>query len=276
MLMKKVLRMTLVLIMALVANVAMAQKVVTFTAGTDKGTQGTVSVADSVAKDGISISCDKGAFAAKEYRLGQGSKTTFSTTTGTITQIVFNCTANADAKKYGPNCIEVANGNGKYAYKGMTGTWTGAATKVEFSASKAQLRAKSIEVTIALGGDNCIAVAMILAVLADDDLPHPPIEAVFTVDEEVGMDGAAALDCSDLKGRRLLNLDSEQEGVFTVSCAGGMRMDCVLPAEQTAVSGGDCFALTISGLQGGHCPPGSCPWCSRRSWRRPCRYGPAG
>ena len=153
MLMKKVLRMTLVLIMALVANVAMAQKVVTFTAGTDKGTQGTVSVADSVAKDGISISCDKGAFAAKEYRLGQGSKTTFSTTTGTITQIVFNCTANADAKKYGPNCIEVANGNGKYAYKGMTGPWTGAATKVEFSASKAQLRAKSIEVTIALGGD---------------------------------------------------------------------------------------------------------------------------
>ena len=103
-----------------------------------------------------------------------------------------------------------------------------------------------------LGGDNCIAVAMILAVLADDDLPHPPIEAVFTVDEEVGMDGAAALDCSDLKGRRLLNLDSEQEGVFTVSCAGGMRMDCVLPAGQTAVSGGDCFALTISGLQGGH------------------------
>ena len=103
-----------------------------------------------------------------------------------------------------------------------------------------------------LGGDNCIAVAMILAVLADDDLPHPPIEAVFTVDEEVGMDGAAALDCSDLKGRRLLNLDSEQEGVFTVSCAGGMRMDCVLPAEQTAVSGGEGFALTISGLQGGH------------------------
>ena len=112
-----------------------------------------------------------------------------------------------------------------------------------------------------LGGDNCIAVAMILAVLADDDLPHPPIEAVFTVDEEVGMDGAAALDCSDLKGRRLLNLDSEQEGVFTVSCAGGMRMDCVLPAEQTAVSGGDCFALTISGLQGGQFDNVICSRC---------------
>ena len=73
-----------------------------------------------------------------------------------------------------------------------------------------------------LGGDNCIAVAMILAILSDDTLVHPPIEAVFTVDEEVGMDGAFALDCSDLKGRKLLNLDSEIEGVFTVSCAGGM------------------------------------------------------
>ena len=59
-----------------------------------------------------------------------------------------------------------------------------------------------------LGGDNCIAVAMILAILSDDTLVHPPIEAVFTVDEEVGMDGAFALDCSDLKGKKLLNLDS--------------------------------------------------------------------
>ena len=80
-----------------------------------------------------------------------------------------------------------------------------------------------------LGGDNGIAVAMILAILADDTLAHPPIEAVFTVDEEVGMDGAFALDCSDLKGRKLLNLDSEMEGVFTVSCAGGLRADCHLP-----------------------------------------------
>ena len=84
-----------------------------------------------------------------------------------------------------------------------------------------------------LGGDNCIAVAMILAILSDDTLVHPPIEAVFTVDEEVGMDGAFALDCSDLKGKKLLNLDSELEGVFTVSCAGGMRSDCLLPAALT-------------------------------------------
>lgn len=103
-----------------------------------------------------------------------------------------------------------------------------------------------------LGGDNGIAVAMILAILADDTLAHPPLEAVFTVDEEVGMDGAFALDCSDLKGRKLMNLDSEEEGVFTVSCAGGARADCVLPAAAEAVSDARGYAVTLAGLQGGH------------------------
>lgn len=103
-----------------------------------------------------------------------------------------------------------------------------------------------------LGGDNCIAVAMALAILADKTLPHPPLEAVFTVDEEVGMDGALALDCSDLKGRQLLNLDSEEEGVFTVSCAGGVRMDCVLPGPQSPLAGETGYSVAVSGLQGGH------------------------
>ena len=103
-----------------------------------------------------------------------------------------------------------------------------------------------------LGGDNGIAVAMILAILADDTLPHPPLEAVFTVDEEVGMDGAFVLDCSDLKGKKLLNLDSEEEGIFTVSCAGGMRADCTLPGKREPLGGESCYAVTLSGLQGGH------------------------
>lgn len=103
-----------------------------------------------------------------------------------------------------------------------------------------------------LGGDNCIAVAMILAILADNSLPHPPLEAVFTVDEEVGMDGAFALDCSDLSGKKLVNLDSEEEGVFTVSCAGGVRLDCFLPGEQEPLSGETGYTVTLSGLLGGH------------------------
>lgn len=103
-----------------------------------------------------------------------------------------------------------------------------------------------------LGGDNGIAVAMILAILSDETLPHPPIEAVFTVDEEVGMDGAFALDCSDLKGKKLLNLDSEEEGVFTVSCAGGVRLDCTLELKQERADGMTGYRVTISGLKGGH------------------------
>ena len=103
-----------------------------------------------------------------------------------------------------------------------------------------------------LGGDNGIAVAMILAILSDETLAHPPIEAVFTVDEEVGMDGAFALDCSDLKGKKLLNLDSEEEGVFTVSCAGGVRLDCALELKQERADGMTGYRVTISGLKGGH------------------------
>ena len=103
-----------------------------------------------------------------------------------------------------------------------------------------------------LGGDDGIAVAMVLAILADDTQPHPPLEVVFTVDEEVGMDGAFALECSDLKGRKLINIDSEEEGVFTVSCAGGVRVDSFLPGTRRPLSGEVGFTVTLDGLLGGH------------------------
>ena len=102
-----------------------------------------------------------------------------------------------------------------------------------------------------LGGDNGIAVAYILALLADTSIPHPPIEAVITVDEETGMYGAAGIDLSMLKGRTLINADSEDEGIFTVSCAGGARGTITLPVTRRAVYG-PCIKLTVEGLQGGH------------------------
>ena len=102
-----------------------------------------------------------------------------------------------------------------------------------------------------LGGDDGIAVAMALAVLDDESLPHPPIEAVITVDEETGMDGAMGIDVSGVKGRRMLNIDSEDEGVFTVSCAGGARMDCVLPVRREAFAA-PVQRITVQGLVGGH------------------------
>ncbi|MGN1031632.1 MAG: aminoacyl-histidine dipeptidase [Butyricicoccaceae bacterium] len=102
-----------------------------------------------------------------------------------------------------------------------------------------------------LGGDDGIAVAYALAILASDSIPHPPLEAVFTVDEEIGMLGASALDCSPLQARTMLNLDSEDEGYLLVSCAGGACAVCRLPILRTEQEG-IAVTLTISGLTGGH------------------------
>ncbi len=102
-----------------------------------------------------------------------------------------------------------------------------------------------------LGGDDGIAVAYALALLADETIPHPPLEVVITVDEETGMDGATGIDLSGLKGRTLLNIDSEEEGIFTVSCAGGAKSTIHLPVQHRAVYG-PCVRLTVEGLQGGH------------------------
>ena len=102
-----------------------------------------------------------------------------------------------------------------------------------------------------LGADNGIAVAMGMAILADKTIPHPPIELLITSDEEIGLLGAAAADLSELQGRALINLDSEGEGVFTVSCAGGCVANISLPVERHAVYG-PCIRLVVDGLQSGH------------------------
>lgn len=102
-----------------------------------------------------------------------------------------------------------------------------------------------------LGGDDGIAIAYALAILADDTLQHPPLEAVFTVDEEIGLLGAAALDASDLKSRILLNMDSEDDGIFLTSCAGGATFSCYAPAPREEKKGA-VYEWKVSGLKGGH------------------------
>ena len=102
-----------------------------------------------------------------------------------------------------------------------------------------------------LGGDDGIAVAYALAVLAAKDLKHPPMEAVFTVDEEIGMLGADAMDMSVLKGRVLLNCDSEDEGILTVSCAGGATSRLTLPVGREVCSG-RIRRMAVRNLTGGH------------------------
>ncbi len=101
-----------------------------------------------------------------------------------------------------------------------------------------------------LGGDDGIAVAMMLALLAGN-YPAPRLECVFTVEEETGMDGAANLKTELLKGRKLINLDSEEEGTFIISCAGGAFVTMRLPVKREEKSGVSC-TLSVSGLKGGH------------------------
>lgn len=102
-----------------------------------------------------------------------------------------------------------------------------------------------------LGGDNGAAIACMLAILDDDTLTHPALECVFTTQEEIGLNGAEALDKSLLSARTMINLDSEDEGVATVSCAGGLRFALTRPITRSKKEG-MLLHLEATGLLGGH------------------------
>jgi len=103
-----------------------------------------------------------------------------------------------------------------------------------------------------LGADNGIGIATQLAILEDDSLVHGPIEALFTVDEERGLIGAMSIDPSWLKGRTMLNLDSEDIGLFSIGCAGGADSHLTLPLIRTEAKGDQLLEIHLSGLRGGH------------------------
>lgn len=102
-----------------------------------------------------------------------------------------------------------------------------------------------------LGGDDGIAIAYAMALLESDDIPHPPIEAVFTSDEEEGMGGANAIDMSVLKGRMLINLDSDVEGTLLAGCEGGYESPVIVPVEREEKEG-TVITVNLNGLKGGH------------------------
>lgn len=102
-----------------------------------------------------------------------------------------------------------------------------------------------------LGGDDGIAVAYGLALLESKDLAHPALEVLITVDEEIGLLGAEGFDCSALKGKRLINLDSEAEGSLWISCAGGLSGISTIPVQRVEAEGQKA-AVKITGLMGGH------------------------
>ena len=102
-----------------------------------------------------------------------------------------------------------------------------------------------------LGADDGVAMAYAMAILDSDEIAHPELEAVFTSDEEVGLIGATALDVSVLRGRMLINIDSDEEGIFTAGCAGGGRIDIKLSGKaKTHI--GQIYTLNIGGFKGGH------------------------
>ena len=141
----KTLRFTLMAVMMLICGAISAQTVVTFTAGTDKS-EGATLTKDGITltlKEGTSIS-GLGKLATAEYRLYKGNILTVSSTIGNITNIEFTCTAN-NTVKYGPGCFAAQNG---YTFKDKVGTWVGNATSVDFTAESAQVRAKTIKVTV--------------------------------------------------------------------------------------------------------------------------------
>lgn len=102
-----------------------------------------------------------------------------------------------------------------------------------------------------LGGDDGIAVAYGLAILEDKEMAHPALELLVTVDEEIGLLGAVGFDCSVLKGKRLINLDSEAEGSLWVSCAGGLSGNSHIPVQRVEAEG-ERLTVKICGLMGGH------------------------
>lgn len=108
---------------------------------------------------------------------------------------------------------------------------------------------KAVDTT--LGGDDGIAVAYAMAILTDDTIAHPPIEVIITVDEEIGMLGAAAIELPDIKGHVMLNMDSEDEGIFLSSCAGGATASCHIPASREDIEGA-AVEIQIAGLTSGH------------------------
>ena len=102
-----------------------------------------------------------------------------------------------------------------------------------------------------LGADNGVAIALMMMVLDDDEIKHPPVECVFTTEEEVGLNGAQALDKSQITARTMINMDSEEEGVATISCAGGLRVQLTRKVERAAAEG-TLVQVKIEGLLGGH------------------------
>jgi len=125
----------------------------------------------------------------------------------------------------------------------------------DFSKDPLKLRVKGdylYATDTTLGADNGIGAAAMLAIMEDSSLSHGPLEFLFTVDEETGLTGAFQLKEEFLQGRRMLNLDTEEEGAIYVGCAGGADSKVFLPLKYKDTVGGTGIKINVTGLLGGH------------------------
>ena len=226
----------------MLCTAATAQTTVTFTAGTEKGTYtgsgSPQSGEETITKDGITIKCSSGAFAASEYRFYKSSTATISSTVGNITKVVFTCTANGIAKKGPGNFTGATTGSYTYEEAGETGTWTGDAAEFTLTASKNQVRATKIEVTYTPSGKTSADLSFPEAtytVKLGDSFTAPTLTNRHNLTVSYTVDNTDVADVDATTGE------------VTINAAGTAKITAAFAGNDTYAAGSASYTLIVTG-----------------------------
>ena len=230
------------LLLVMLCTAATAQTTVTFTAGTEKGTYtgsgSPQSGEETITKDGITIKCSSGAFAASEYRFYKSSTATISSTVGNITKVVFTCTANGIAKKGPGNFTGATTGSYTYEEAGETGTWTGDAAEFTLTASKNQVRATKIEVTYTPSGKTSADLSFPEAtytVKLGDSFTAPTLTNRHNLTVSYTVDNTDVADVDATTGE------------VTINAAGTAKITAAFAGNDTYAAGSASYTLIVTG-----------------------------
>jgi hypothetical protein len=230
------------LLLVMLCTAATAQTTVTFTAGTEKGTYtGTGSPQsgeETITKDGITIKCSSGAFAAPQYRFYKSSTATISSTVGNITKVVFTCTAKGTEKQGPGNFTGATTGSYTYEEAGETGTWTGDAAEFTLTASKNQVRATKIEVTYTPSGKTSADLSFPEAtytVKLGDSFTAPTLTNPHNLTVSYTVDNTDVADVDATTGE------------VTINAAGTAKITAAFAGNDTYAAGSASYTLTVTG-----------------------------
>lgn len=226
----------------MLCTAATAQTTVTFTAGTEKGTYtgsgSPQSGEETITKDGITIKCSSGAFAAPQYRFYKSSTATISSTVGNITKVVFTCTAKGTAKQGPGNFTGATTGSYTYEEAGETGTWTGDAAEFTLTASKNQVRATKIEVTYTPSGKTSADLSFPEAtytVKLGDSFTAPTLTNPHNLTVSYTVDNTDVADVDATTGE------------VTINAAGTAKITASTEGNDTYAAGSASYTLTVTG-----------------------------